>query len=119
MVGNSNSGSKPGWGRHGGERVLLTLDVPNSIHKLLTDAARRRDMPIEDLAVGLIGAAVARGNIEDMMNKWNGYLFAGHRVRENDPYTSRRGKPDKENVTQRHERNRDIADCQPARAGEV
>ena len=86
----------------------LALDVPADVHKMLTDAARRRDMLPEDLATGLVGAVLTRGNIEEMLNKWNGYLMAGHRVRGIDD----KGRSDKQKPIRG-------ASEQPAQAGEV
>jgi hypothetical protein len=82
MVGTSNSGDRgERW-----KRVPLTLDVPPIVLKYLTDAATRRNMLPQDLALGLVGAVLTRGNIDEMMNKWYGYIHAGERVIPRDQY---------------------------------
>jgi hypothetical protein len=77
MPGNENSGDRTGARA---KRVPLTLEFPAKVLKYLTDAAARRNMFPEDLALGLVGAVLTRGNIDDMMNKWCGYLHAGKHV---------------------------------------
>jgi len=72
MTGNSNSGHRSGDGLclWRGKKIPLALEMPAAVFKLLQAAAARRDMDMADLAVGLIGATVCRGNIEFMLNQF-------------------------------------------------
>jgi hypothetical protein len=82
-TGNANSGQ---FGSRVLKRTPLTLAIPVAVHKFLVDAARRRKMKPEDLAVGLIGAVLTRGNVEEMMGRWGGYIDAGQRPFHHGPY---------------------------------
>jgi hypothetical protein len=96
MTGNANSGDNRTGGRWGDRRTTpLTLAVPANVLKYLNAAAARRDMLPEDLALGLVGAVLTRGNIDEMLNKWHGYIFAGERPVPRDQYrtTNNSGEP--------------------------
>jgi hypothetical protein len=95
MTGNANSGDRRAGGRWAKRVQLGPLEMPQAVHVLLTAAAARRNMLPEDLALGLIGAVLTRGNIEEMLNKWNGYIHAGERVVPRDQYrtTNNNGDP--------------------------
>jgi hypothetical protein len=92
MPGNENSGDRT---RERVKRVPLTLEFLPNVLKYLEAAAARRNMLPEDLAVGLVGAVLTRGNIDEMMNRWHGYTHAGERVFvHRDQYRSRNsGEP--------------------------
>ena len=64
-----------------GKRHDLAIKLLDPIFRLLDAAARRRKMEAAEMAAGLIGAAVTRGNLEMMMSQWQGYALSRQVVR--------------------------------------
>jgi hypothetical protein len=59
------------------ESADISIKLPAPVYDALVAAAKRREnMPPAALAVGLLGAALMRGNLDEMLNRWCGYNLA-------------------------------------------
>jgi hypothetical protein len=47
--------------------------IPEVLHKALSDAARRRSMKLETIMLRLVGGTIMRGSIDKTLQKWNDY----------------------------------------------
>jgi hypothetical protein len=62
--------------------LALALSVPENVHRMLDGAALRRGLPIEDLAAGLLGAVMCKCSVDELMQKFDGWAYAGHPLRD-------------------------------------